>query len=329
MTITRALFRTLLAGCVFVGVAQAEPMLKQFESEISRLVERNAPQIVTVQAQFPSLLTETGGSGVLNVGSGLILDSLGYVVTSVAVISHGSSFAEMIGVVGNSGEMHEAMLFGVDPTLRIAFLYVPTLPVSPAVNLRRERWTSGSFAVIVGNSSGVSPAVALSIVAGRRDIDGFWQLSGPAAPGMSGAPVYDSDGRLGGLLVGEVATYGAVSNRPLPAVMVSSERLRESINKHVIRSSERGRPWLGITVRPRMESDGSVHVFVSDVVSNSPAQQAGILAGDVLLSVEGTSIGYVSDLADWIRSSQPGREATLHVQRGDQQRAVTVTVGRR
>jgi len=329
MTITRALIRTLLTGCVFVGAAQAQTMLKQFESEISRLVERNEPQIVTVQAQFPNLITEAGGVGVLNVGSGLIVDTLGYVVTSVAVVSHGSSIAEIIGVVGNTGEVHEAMLFGVDPALRIAFLYVPTLPVSPAINLRRERWTSGSFAVIVGNSSGVSPAVTLTTVAGRRDVEGFWQLSGPATPGMSGAPVYDSDGRLGGLLVGEVSTHGAVTNRPLPAVMVSSDRLRESINKHIVRSAERGRPWLGITVRPRLDSDGSVHVLVSDVMSDSPAQQAGILAGDVLLSVEETSIGYVSDLADWIRSSQPGREATLHLKRGNEQRVVKITVGRR
>lgn len=326
---TRVLHYVLLAGCMFVSGAHAQNALKQFESEITRLLERNAPQVVTVQAQFPDLITETGNTGILNVGSGLIIDTLGYVVTSVAVISHGPSFASMIAVVGNTGEIHEAMLFGVDPALRVAFLYVPTLPSSPMIDLRREHWASGNFAVIVGNSSGVSPAVTLTTVAGHRDVDGFWQLSNPATPGMSGAPVYDSDGRLGGLLVGEVSTYGGATSRPLPAVMVSSERLRDSIDKHIIRSEGRGRPWLGITVRPHLDDNGAVQVFVSAVVAGSPAQKAGIREGDVLLSVENTSIGYVSDLADWIHSSQSGREAMLRVKRGNEQRVVKITVGRR
>ena len=310
--------------------ASAGTLLEEMEREVVELVETCAPQIVTVQAQFPGHVTPWGASGILNVGSGLVLDTSGYIVTSSAVLSQGSAVAEAISVVDTDRRLHEAMLFGVDSTLRVAFLYVPTITAVRAAEYRSTTWNSGSFAVIVGNSSGVSPAVSMTTVAGPRGGAGFWQLSGPATPGMSGAPVFDSSGRLGGLLVGEVGGgAGLVDGRQLPALMVSSTLLRRSFERVRRPVAPNGGPWLGITVRPQVEPDGTLRIYVSDVVSDSPAQAAGVQAGDLLVGIDDVPIGYVSDLADWVHRSSPGREATLQMLRSGETRAVTVRVGRR
>jgi serine protease Do len=196
--------------------------------------------------------------------------------------------------------------------------------------MRTARWSSGSIAVIIGNSSGLSGAISLSTLAGRRGGNRFWQLGTPASPGLSGAPVFDSNGDLGGLLVGEVGgRVGEYPGRPLPALMVSSDSLKAAINRYIRHSPTSGRPWLGISVRPSLQSNGSVRVYVDSVVANSPAQTAGIQPGDVLVRIDNSSIQYVSDLADWVHNSRPGHNATLSVVRQGEPRAVAVTVGRR
>jgi S1-C subfamily serine protease len=326
---TRRTVVIAIALLLWTTVCGAQNLLERFEHEVADLVEMCAPRIVSVQAEFPDYVTASGENGFLNVGSGFVVDTAGYVVTSTAVVTYRSSVADAIIVLDYAQTPHQAMLFGVDSSLQVAFLYVPSLGRSPAVEMRVEPWESGRFALVIGNSSGVSPAVSLTTVAGVRPDGLFWQLSAPATPGLSGAPVFDSQGRLGGILIGEVAGPSTGTSRPMPALMAPSDRLRNAFQRSLRPARVNGRPWLGITVRPQVNTNGIVRVFVTKVLTDSPAQQAGVEPGDLLLDIDGVSIGYVSDLADWIHNSRPGYEATLSVQRGGHQQSIAVTIGRR
>lgn len=330
MTNVRSLLRVLPVVLLLVQPAAAESVLAALEQELSQLAQQCAPRIVTVHARFPSHVNQWGETGIVNVGTGIVIDSLGYIVTSSDVVTQQSALAEGIAVLDSENDPHEAMLFGIDSTLRVAFLYVPTLRIRTNVSMRASQWQAGNFAVIIGNSSGLSGAISLTTLAGPRGENGFWQLSAPASPGLSGAPVFDSNGDFGGLLVGEVGgRVGEYPGRPLPALMVSGDYLRSAMDRFVRPSPTTGRPWLGISVRPSLQSDGSVRVYVDSVVDNSPAQTAGIQPGDVLVRIDDSSIQYVSDLADWVHASSPGHNATLRVVRQGETRAVSVTVGRR
>jgi serine protease DegS len=199
-----------------------------------------------------------------------------------------------------------------------------------SLRTRVHDWHGGAFALVVGNSFGVGPSVSLTTVAGRRERDGFWQLSEPTMPGSSGAPVFDSDGALGGIVVGEVAgSRGGSYERPLPAVMVTSQQLKQVIDRLASLSAGQGAPWLGISVRSFVESGGRASLYVSNVFSNSPAAHAGFQPGDVLLSVDTLTVSYVADLAQWIRQCRPGSAVSVHVLRHGERQTLTVTVGER
>lgn len=313
-----------------VATASHSSMLEALEAEVAGVLSSVAPHVVTVRAAFDEPVAGAPLGNVVNVGSGLLVDSLGYVVTASGVVTHFSTIATRVSVIDHERRFHEALLYMVDPELRIGVLYVPTLAGMPALPMRTGTWRSGAFALVVGNSFGVGPSASLMTVAGRRERDGFWQLSTSATPGYSGAPVFDSGGDLGGIIVGEVAgseegPYG----RALPAVMVTSQRVRPLIDRLEYLAARRGSPWLGIAVRPHVESGGRASLYVSTVFANGPAALAGIQPGDVLLSVDTLTVSYVADLAEWIRRFPPGSEVAVHVLRRGEPRTLTVTVGTR
>jgi len=326
MTRHRTLPVLLLAG-LWACVSHAS-VLEDVEDDIVALVESAMPQVVTVQAHFP----EQGGRrgrGVVNVGTGLLIDSLGYVVTSSAVVSRGLAAPTSIYVVDRLQRSHEALLFSVDPAMRIAVLYAPTVSVGLFVRTRTRDWEAGRFAIVIGSSPGVGPSASLTMIAGRSEPDGFWQLSTPVTPGHSGAPVFDSRGAFGGIIVGEVAAQNAgPPGRPLPALMVPATYLRTTLQR-IISTAERGAPWLGITVRPHVRPDGQNSVYVSDVIGDSPAAHAGLQVGDILVGVDDHRVAYIADLAEWLNQCHPGHQATLKVVRRGQPYAITVTIGTR
>jgi len=325
---------TLLGGialAVLVSVSTTDSSTMQaLEREVAEVLSSVAPHVVTVRATFAEPVVGTAGGNVVNIGSGLLVDSLGYVITAGGVVTHFAGVAAYVMVLDHEKHPHEALLYTVDPRLRIAVLYVPTLAGAAPLPVRADPWYRGALALVVGNSFGVGPSASLTTVAGQRERDGFWQLNDPATPGYSGAPVFDSAGELGGIIIGEVAgDEGDPYERPLPALMVTSRELAPLISGLGFLAAGRGKPWLGIAVRPVVDPGGRISLFVSTVFSNSPAAQAGILPGDVLVSVDTLTVSYVADLADWIRRCRPGHEAAVHVLRGGERRTVTVTVGTR
>lgn len=310
------------------AVTAPATVLQDMEREVSGMAAAIAPHVVTVQATFRNASDENPFGSIVNIGSGLLVDSIGYVLTAASVVARASVLAPVVSVIDHEDRTHEALLYGVDSTLRIAILYVPAMAGPRPLPTKQSVWKRGVFALVVGNSFGVGPSVTLTTVAGQRDRDGFWQLSDPATPGFSGAPVFDSRGALGGIIVGEVASQNR-DQRPLPAVMVTSRQLAPVIRRLNSIASRPGYPWLGISVRPQTLPDGGISLVVSSVITGSPAAQAGFLSGDVVTKVDTMDVTYVGDFADWVRRSHPGDQATVRVVRQGMQQDIRVTIGRK
>ncbi|HPC44308.1 MAG TPA: S1C family serine protease [Candidatus Latescibacteria bacterium] len=302
-------------------------VLQDMEREVSGIASRVASRVVTVQASFRNPNDENA-PGIVNVGTGLLLDSLGHVITASSVLSGMRVATPVMTVIDNGDRTHEALLYDVDSTLRIAVLYVPTMEAGSPIHAKRADWAPGYFALVVGNSFGVGPAVRMTTVSGQRARDGFWQLSDPATPGFSGAPVFDSRGAFGGIIVGEVAGQ-AREPRPSPAVMVTARQLAPVMSRIAALSGNNNRSWLGLSVRPFVQTDGGTALVVSNVIGGSPAAQAGFLPGDVVTRVDTVDVNFVSDLADWVRRSRPGYQATVRIVRQGVEQDIRVTVGSR
>ena len=326
---TNSLLSALAAFAFLLPADQAASLaLQEAEREIAGIASRVASNVVPVQATFRAASDDNPSGSFTNVGSGFLLDSLGHVITAASVLSNSRTIAPVVSVIDHNDRTHEALLYDVDSTLRVAILYVPTMGTGYRMATKRNEWTSGVFALVVGNSFGVGPAVRLTTVAGKRARDGFWQLSDPATPGFSGAPVFDSRGVLGGVIVGEVAGQGR-EQRPLPAVMVTTRQLAPLMARIGALAGRGNRSWLGVSVRPFTQPDGTVALLVSNVISGSPAEQAGFVPGDIVTRVDTVDVNYVGDFAEWVRRSSPGDRATVQVLRQGVFQEVRVTIGAR
>ena len=341
----------LSAGSSWAG----DTLLSDLEAEIAEMVERTRPNVVTVYARG---LRRTDwvsqGSGRLkfgnrtywqeNVGSGLLFDSEGYVLTMGNVVSGASQIA--VGFV-ESEERRAARLVGLDDRSGVAVIKLEGVSgsrgvVSHAPTGNSDRMRPGHWAIIIGNSFGASSA-SLGLICGTPQRGGLIQLTARACPGNSGAPVFDSRGRVVGILVGALASPQAFRDRIesvadgrfLP-VQAGAASLALPINRarviahRLIRRRDPGEGWLGVVSRPEerdIEIQGGVPI--SRVIPDSPADRAGLRPGDLVLEYGRHRILDLYDLVSRVKYTSAGTSVDIQIQRGDQRIELPVEIGRR
>jgi S1-C subfamily serine protease len=255
-----------------------------------------------------TLGTERAGNGVLIRGDGLVL-TIGYLVTEAETvwISHSGGSAVPGHVLGYDQETG----FGLVQAL--ARLDLPSLSLGSSKNAEiGER-------VVVGGAGGRQRSVAARIIA-KQEFAGYWEyvldeaiFTAPAHPNWGGTAVIGPAGDLIG--VGSLQIQQAASERRLEDVnMVVPIDLLKPILDDLLsigRANRPARPWLGIYA-----SEVGSNVAILGLASRGPAQRADLRAGDILLSVAGST---VSDLAGLFRRvwalGQAGVEVPLLINR--------------
>jgi S1-C subfamily serine protease len=303
-----------------VSVAQQPSLLERTGQEVSRVVERARPAIVTVEARIGGRLVRS---------SGFVIDSSG----SVVCAAEGVRMQLQVSLYLSEGEPVRARVVGVDNITGIALL-------RPEVNLRlsslnwgeSERLPLGSTLILIGNRSGLEGSVTVGTLGGkdrvgvRRDnqrVVLLMQFNGTVSSGEQGAPLLDSQGRVVGVMVGELAS---VEGAPVSPVAVVGFAIPSEIAQRVVNDLRtKGRAehaWLGIDYQGLPAG-----VVVRRVAQGSPAQQAGIQVGDIITQYNGKPIRAASDLTRELYFAQPNQRITLTVQREGQQARLPVTLG--
>jgi len=303
-----------------VSVAQQPSLLERTGQEVSRVVERALPAIVTVEARIGGRLVRS---------SGFVIDSSG----SVVCAAEGVRTQLQVSLYLSEGEPVRARVVGVDNITGIALL-------RPEVNLRlsslnwgeSERLPLGSTLILIGNRSGLEGSVTVGTLGGkdrvgvRRDnqrVVLLLQFNGTVGSGEQGAPLLDSQGRVVGVMVGELASVEGAPVSPVAVVgfAVPSEIAQRVVND--LRTKGRAEhAWLGIDYQGLPSG-----VVVRRVALNSPAQQAGIQVGDIIMQFNDKPIRTASDLTRELYFAQPNQRITLTVQREGQQARLPVTLG--
>ena len=303
-----------------VSVAQQPSLLERTGQEVSRVVERALPAIVTVEARIGGRLVRS---------SGFVIDSSG----SVVCAAEGVRTQLQVSLYLSEGEPVRARVVGVDNITGIALL-------RPEVNLRlsslnwgeSERLPLGSTLILIGNRSGLEGSVTVGTLGGkdrvgvRRDnqrVVLLLQFNGTVSSGEQGAPLLDSQGRVVGVMVGELASVEGAPVSPVAVVgfAVPSEIAQRVVND--LRTKGRAEhAWLGIDYQGLPTG-----VVVRRVALNSPAQQAGIQVGDIIMQFNDKPIRTASDLTRELYFAQPNQRITLTVQREGQQARLPVTLG--
>jgi len=263
-------------------------------------------------------------NGYVTFGSGVIISSDGYIVTNNHVIDG----ADKISVTFNDKHEIEADIIGVDPNTDLALIKVneenlPYLTFGNSDNLKIGEWV-----LAVGNpfdlnstvTAGIISAKArnINILGGQSSIESFIQTDAVVNRGNSGGALVNTVGELIGINAA-IASHTGVYEGYSFAIPVNIVR---KVVTDIIEYGEIQRGYLGVQIQDINASfansiglESVEGIFVTGVVENGGAYDAGILKGDVILSINGITTNSLSSLLGIIAQYNPGTVVNIEISR--------------
>jgi len=272
------------------------------------------------QPQKPSIKVGTG--------SGVILTEDGYIVTNNHVVED----ADDLEVTMNDNRSFKATVAGVDPSTDLALLKIdgeglPFMKFGHSDNVRVGQWV-----LAVGNPFNLTSTVTAGIISAKgrninilRDkyaIESFLQTDAAINPGNSGGALVDLDGELIGINTAIASPTGSYSGYgfavPSEIVRKVTDDLREF---GVVQRGFIGVMIADVTAELMKEKDLAVSegVYVSDLLEDGAASEAGIKKGDVIISVNGQDTKTSPELQEIVGRERPGDTIKVVVYRGEKQ----------
>ena len=300
-------------------------------------VERAAPAVVNIftarhvtERIAPSPFDELFGQTLLpqvrnrierSLGSGVIIDEHGHIVTNQHVIAD----ADEIRVQLADGRTAIATVVGRDPDTDLAVLKINlhNLPVMPLG--RSDQLRAGDVVLAIGDAIGLSQTVTHGIVSatsrqqlGIATLEDFIQTDAPINFGNSGGALIDAHGELVGINTAIVAKTLGVEGIGF-AIPVNMVR---GVVREIIANGRVVRGWIGILPEDITDEQaaqvGLAHggVVVATLYLGSPAVEAGLRSGDLLTGVNGEQVVSAQDLMRYIAERMPGTVLRLRGLRG-------------
>ena len=270
---------------------------------------------------------------VQGLGSGFIISKDGYVLTNNHVISGASTV--IVRVQGRK-ETFTARVIGTDAQLDLAVLKIDSETDYPVVPLGdSSKIQVGDWAVAIGNPYGLDHTVTLGVISAKgrpltingQQFTDLLQTDASINPGNSGGPLLNLKGEVIGINTA-VSTEGQGLGFAIP-INTAKEVLEQLINKGKV-----SRPWLGVSVSDiteelaaYLQTDITEGAIIRQVVENSPAQKAGLRAGDIILGIDGQKVSGAEDVTTIISKSAVGKKIEIKILRNGRARTVTATLG--
>lgn len=264
-------------------------------------------------------------------GTGFILSKKGYIVTNNHVVKD----ADEIVVTNSDGEEFKAELVGTDPKLDLALLKIESKGLRAVKLGDSDRMRVGDWVVAIGNPFGLEQTVTAGIISAKGRVigsgpyDDFIQTDAAINPGNSGGPLFNVKGEVIGINTAIYSQSGG-NNGIGFAIPIN---LAKSIFKELRENGHVQRARLGVRIqdvnKATMEALGLKNrqgALVPQVEAGSAADKAGVQAGDVIVSVDGTPIRKSHDLPIKIARHQPGDKVVLGVIRDGKLKNIPVIV---
>ena len=298
-------------------------------------VQRAAPAVVNVYTQrlvrervapslgelFGDFLPQTRQRIERTLGSGVIVDEAGHIVTNHHVIAN----AESIQVQLADGRVADAHIVGRDPDTDLAVLKINLSPLPVATFGRSDQLKVGDVVLAIGNPIGLSQTVTHGIVSatsrqqlGIAPLEDFIQTDAPINFGNSGGALVDSSGALIGINTAIVAKNLGVEGIGF-AIPVNMVR---GVMSDIIAHGRVIRGWIGIVPEDITDEQAAQlglaqgGVLVANLYVGSPAQEAGLQPGDLLLAMGGAPLHSAQDGLARIANEKPGSVLAIKVLRG-------------
>jgi serine protease Do len=308
-------------------------------SAVINAADKVSPAVVTIQRASGGPFGGSQGSG-----SGFIYDPDGFILTNRHVVEG----AEGLAVILNDGRQFEGTVYGIDTLTDLAIVTIdatdlPTAPIGTSADLE-----PGQLAIAIGNPLGnFENTVTTGVVSGlgRRiqasdssqtsseQLNNLIQTDAAINPGNSGGPLVNSAGQVIGINTA-VSTDAQGIGFSIPIDVA------KPIMEQAVAGQDLARPWIGIyyvPINPALAQAEDLPVEYGALIRteggqaaifpDSPAEEAGLQDGDIIVAIDGEQIGPGTDLSMLIVPYSPGDTITLRVLRDSSTSEVEVTLG--
>ncbi|AHG19756.1 serine endoprotease [Chania multitudinisentens RB-25] len=341
------LFRSIIIGLIVAGLLLAIlPVLRssnnifaskpdstrdEIPASYNTGVRRAAPAVVNIYNRNMS-----GATNVLSLGSGVIMNERGYIITNRHVIKD----AQQITVVLQDGRRYEALLVGSDSLTDLAVLKIDpgNLPVIP-INTQRPAHI-GDVVLAIGNPYNLGQTVTQGIISatGRISLSTtgrqtFLQTDASINRGNSGGALVNSLGELMGI---NTLTYDKITDGETPEGLgfAIPTELATKIMDKLIRDGRVIRGYFGIQgkeIIPVRTSNTGIDrlqgIVITEITPTGPAASAGFEINDIIINVNNKPAVAVLETMDQVAEIRPGTEIPVVVLRDGQRLTLKMTVG--
>jgi S1-C subfamily serine protease len=308
--------------------------LESAPTSVADIYEKVSGSVVFVSARGGdgALPFDGQGGGKAASGSGFVIDTAGHIVTNDHVVEDANKFTVRFG---EEGDPIPAKLVGKDPSSDLAVLSIDPKAVKgglkPLQLASSKSLRPGEAAIAIGSPFGLSGTVTTGIISAlHREIEAPNGFSIPGAvqtdaainPGNSGGPLLDSAGRVIGVN-SQIASSSGGNTGVGFAVPVDSIR---DVIPRLVKDGKIDRAYLGLASGERPATPGAL---VGTVNPGTPAAEAGIKTGDLIVGFDGKPVRNPSELSLAVLTQKPGDEVKVELKRGGSTKTVTVKLGER
>jgi S1-C subfamily serine protease len=301
-----------------------DTLLDAYSTAVTRAVERVSPSVVKINVE-----TDRGGRG--GSGSGFIFTPDGLALTNSHVV-HGAS---AISLTLSDGRKLSATLVGEDPDTDTAVLSTNVKIASPAVLGKSQNLKVGQLAIAVGNPYGFQFTVTTGVVsalgrsmraASGRMMDEIIQTDAALNPGNSGGPLVDSRGQVIGINTATILPAQGLCF----AIGIDTVKF---VASQLLQHGRVRRSWIGIagqnvSIPRRLAYEYRLEigtaVLVNEVYAGSPAANAGLLAGDIIVSFGDESTAGIDELHRLLTADAANKPEMMIVLRGVERKLLRI-----
>ena len=333
-------------------VETKESFLKRYNESVIPVIKRSMPMVVNISAikeppknqaheydMFGNPLNKFPFQNRIEpkaLGSGVIIDKRGYIVTNHHVIKDTRS----IKITLSDRREFGCSVLGADPATDIAVIKIDgAVPADlPVIQMAdSDRLEVGELVIAIGNPFGFSHTVTTGIVSatgrqsvGLADYENFIQTDAAINPGNSGGALINIDGKLVGINTAIFSKSGGYMGIgfAIPANMV------KEVAGELISGGKVTRGWLGVYIQDVTKDiagafryTGTGGALVADILKESPAEGSGLRKGDIITAVDGAPIGDVNHLRRVVAVKKPGTKVKIDVYRDGRAEKIEMTIG--
>ncbi len=269
-----------------------------------------------------------------SLGSGVIFTADGYIITNNHVVED----ADEINVSLYTFEEYKATIVGRDPKSDLALIKIEPKTDLPYVTLGdSEKLRVGEWVLAIGNPFGLQKTVTAGIVSAKgRSINNesygnFIQTDASINPGNSGGPLFNLKGEMVGVNTAIFSRTGGNIGIGFAIPVNMAKNVLAQLKEH----GKVTRGWLGVMIQQVTSEladnfglDRPIGALVGQVMPGSPAEKAGLKAGDVIIEYNGKEVSQMSMLPAMVASTSVGEKAKLVMIRDGKKQNITVEIGK-